>query len=199
MDLSPRKLLEPSSSALTPSGTNLLHRLEDSTPRGTHTAAAEYKAAAATPAGEDEAARKRRLATERQRLHRAREQVQHNHRRCTATAAPLLLHGHRCTAHRCTATAALLHCCCCCCRYSTASTSKWRQRQRISQRGQRFRQSAKPAEQRSSCGWRGALARLCCGMRWRRRAAQLRASLASGAACGTSGTAHAATRWFNRC
>ena len=78
MDLSPRKLLQPSTSTFTPSGTNLLHKLEDSTPRGTHTATAEYKAVAATPAGEDEEARKRRLATERQRLHRAREQVQHS-------------------------------------------------------------------------------------------------------------------------
>ena len=36
---------------------------------------AEYKAAAATPEGEDEEARERRLATKRQRLHRARESV----------------------------------------------------------------------------------------------------------------------------
>ena len=77
MDESPRKLLQPSTSVLTPTGMNLLHKLEDTTPQGTHTATAEYKEAAATPDGEDEEARKTRLATERQRLvHRARDSVQ---------------------------------------------------------------------------------------------------------------------------
>ena len=70
-----RTLLQPSNSELTPGGVNLRHRLEEVTPRGTHAASAEYKAAAATPEGEDAEARERRLATERQRLHRARESV----------------------------------------------------------------------------------------------------------------------------
>ena len=71
----PRTLLNPSSSELTPGGGNLVHRLEETTPRGTHSASAEYKAAAVTPEGECEQARARRLATERQRLHRARDSV----------------------------------------------------------------------------------------------------------------------------
>ena len=70
-----RTLSQPTSSELTPGGVNLLHRLEEATPRRTHVASAEYKAAAATPEGEEAEARERRLATERQRLHRAREDV----------------------------------------------------------------------------------------------------------------------------
>ena len=70
-----RELLQPLTSELTPGGENLVHRLEDTTPRGTHVASAEYKAAAATPEGEAAEERERRLATERQRLHRARETI----------------------------------------------------------------------------------------------------------------------------
>ena len=46
-----RTLSQPTSSKLTPGGVNLLHRLEEATPRRTHVASAEYnyKAAAATP------------------------------------------------------------------------------------------------------------------------------------------------------
>ena len=76
VDASPRKLLQPSTSALSPSGTNQLHKLKDSTPRGTHVASAEYKTAAATPTGEDAEAREKRLAVERARRYRARARVQ---------------------------------------------------------------------------------------------------------------------------
>ena len=57
-----RARLQPTSSKLTPGGSNLLHRLEEATPRGTHEASAEYKAAAATPEGETAGERERRLA-----------------------------------------------------------------------------------------------------------------------------------------
>ena len=54
-----RTLSQPTSSELTPGGVNLLHRLEEATPRRTHVASAEYKAAAATPEGEEAEARER--------------------------------------------------------------------------------------------------------------------------------------------
>ena len=67
--------LQPSAGELTEGRRNLVHRVEQATPRGTHQAIAQYKVAAATPEGEEAEARERRLATERQRLHRAREDV----------------------------------------------------------------------------------------------------------------------------
>ena len=71
-----RTLLQPSGSELTPGERNIKHRLEYTSPRGTHSASAEYKTAVATPEGENDEGRERRLASERQRRHRAREEVQ---------------------------------------------------------------------------------------------------------------------------
>ena len=71
-----RTLLQASAGELTEGGRNLLHRVEEATPRRTHVASAEYKTAAATPPGEDDEARERRRATERQRLRRARSEVE---------------------------------------------------------------------------------------------------------------------------
>ena len=68
--------LQPSAGELTEGRRNLVHRVEQATPRGTHQAIAQYKVAAATPEGEDAEARSRRLGTERQRLCRARADVQ---------------------------------------------------------------------------------------------------------------------------
>ena len=71
-----RTLLQPSGSELTPGERNIKHRLEYTSPRGTHSASAEYETAVATPEGENDEGRERRLAAERQRRHRAREEVQ---------------------------------------------------------------------------------------------------------------------------
>ena len=48
-----QKLLKPSTTERSPGGQNLVHTLHDATPRGTHTASAQYKTAAANPEGED--------------------------------------------------------------------------------------------------------------------------------------------------
>ena len=53
-----------------------MHRLEDLTPRGTHSSVQEYKTAARTPDGEDAEMRATRLGAERVRRHRARGGVQ---------------------------------------------------------------------------------------------------------------------------
>ena len=71
-----QRKLQPSAGELSEGRCNLVHRLEQATPRGTHQASAEYKTAAATPEGEDADSRCKRLATERQRLCRARSDVQ---------------------------------------------------------------------------------------------------------------------------
>ena len=71
-----QRKLQPSAGEFSEGRRNLVHRLEQATPRGTHQASAQYKTAAATPEGEDADSRCKRLSTERQRLCRARADVQ---------------------------------------------------------------------------------------------------------------------------
>ena len=70
------KLLQPSTTEPSPGGKNLVHTLQDATPRGTHTASAQYTTAAATPEGEDGEAREKRHEAEASRRYRARQSVQ---------------------------------------------------------------------------------------------------------------------------
>ena len=79
LDASPRpkKMLKPSMSELSPGGQNLVHTLQDATPRGTgtHTASVQYRIAAATPEGETGEAREKRHEAEASRRYRARLSV----------------------------------------------------------------------------------------------------------------------------
>ena len=71
----PKKLLKPSTSEPSPGGQNLVHTLQDATPRGTHTASAQYTTAAFTPEDEDGEAREKRHEAEASRRYRARQSV----------------------------------------------------------------------------------------------------------------------------
>ena len=71
-------LLQPTTSKPSPGGSHTVHSLHHTTPRGTHSATAQYTTAAESPEGETSTARSRRLEAEAARRYRARKDVAAN-------------------------------------------------------------------------------------------------------------------------